>query len=185
MKNIITALIKELEQVYSKLVLNVLQLRSEKYRQQSQGQSSISQDIQAPLSDAISAISHHARKTTASTITGNPTNATGRQMAQQSSPSMANLGSHIEGGLSKYFKDTVKGTEAHPGIEERLVTSAWDHVHAAVRAARSADETTAQMHVMIASNACRELARYLSESSYRELITDIENHLNRMRQELN
>ena len=182
MKNIITALIEELTQVYSKLVLNVLHLRSEKYRQQWQG-GATSRDIQTPLSQSIAAISQHAKKTTSSS-TASVANPGSPQSHSTSLSTMTSNGAHFEGGLAKYFKDTVKGNEAHPGIEERLVTSAWDHVHAAVRAARNADETTAQMHVLIASNACRELARYLSESTYRELITDIENYIANTREEM-
>jgi hypothetical protein len=82
--------------------------------------------------------------------------------------------------LSKYFKVRQNGSELHPGIEDKLMHSTWEHIHAAIRCARLGGECDAKMHTDIASYAYRELAHYLSEEEYAEFTSEISHQLGRL-----
>jgi hypothetical protein len=68
----------------------------------------------------------------------------------------------------------------HPGIDDKLKHSIWEHIHAAIRYAKLGDRCDAKMHTNIASYAYRELAHYLSKEEYAKFTSDINNQLGRL-----
>ena len=80
-------------------------------------------------------------------------------------------------GLSKHFSTTHNEAEFHPGIDEKLKHSNWDHINASIRYARLGDARVAKVHADIANNAFKELAHYVSGEDHAELASQIEDHL--------
>ena len=83
--------------------------------------------------------------------------------------------------LSKYFKARTKGSELHPGIEEKLKDSIWDHINASVQCALKGDNRNAKMHVDIANYAFNEIAHYMPEEQYLELTRKINKRLDALK----
>ena len=81
------------------------------------------------------------------------------------------------GELKNYFKARTKGPELHPGIEETLKDSIWNHINASVQCALKGDGRSAKMHVDIANYAFKEIAHYMSEEQYLELTSKINKRL--------
>ncbi len=79
--------------------------------------------------------------------------------------------------LSKYFKTKHNDAELHPGIEEKLKHSIWEHIHASILLARRGNAVAAKMHADIANSAFKELAHYVSNDVISELALEIENQL--------
>ncbi len=185
MKNILfySAFIRELQKIYSRLVLNVLHIRMDRYHKQSyHGTKSSAHDIKSSLLESVDKIidkvkakpdvSHtvdHA--TLADATTHAPTHA----KYPAADPYVVN--SENVGELSRYFKARSSGVDLHPGIEEKLEHSTWEHIYAALRYARQGDNHNAKMHANIASSACKELAHYKNEEQYQGFVAEIERHL--------
>ena len=83
--------------------------------------------------------------------------------------------------LSKYFKARTKGSELHPGIEEKLKDSIWDHINASVQCALKGDNRNSKMHVDIANYAFKEIAHYMPEGQYLELTRKINKRLDALK----
>lgn len=81
------------------------------------------------------------------------------------------------GELSRYFKTRKKGTELHPGIEEKLKGSVWDHINASIQCALRGDSRNAKMHIGIANYAFKEIAHYMPEEKYLVLTEKINKRL--------
>ncbi len=86
------------------------------------------------------------------------------------------------GELSRYFKTRKKGTELHPGIEEKLKSSVWDHINASIQCAFRGDSRNAKMHVDIANYALKEIAHYMPEEKYLVLTEKINKRLDALKE---
>lgn len=185
-----SALIQELENIYARLVLNVLHIRMDRYHKQAhQSTKSYSTDIKSPLLSCISTLSDKAQ------INSEMSSAIEQSMlASDNSSTVIHdhypaaevlvVSTENVGELSKYFKARGNGSGLHPGVETKLEQSTWEHIHAAVRYARQGNTSSAKMHVNIASSACQELAHYMHEEQYRQFVVEIEQHLENVVQDM-
>jgi hypothetical protein len=85
------------------------------------------------------------------------------------------------GDLSKYFKERKEGSDLHPGIEEKLRNSIWDHINASVQCALKGDNHNAKLHIDIASYAFKEIAHYIPKEQYLELTGKINKRLDTLK----
>jgi len=76
--------------------------------------------------------------------------------------------------LSDYLKNRKYIDSSPSRIADKLISSTWDHFHAAIREARQGKTKTAKMHVDIANYAMQEVAHFLSEEEYQNFYSDIE-----------
>lgn len=83
--------------------------------------------------------------------------------------------------LSRYFKSASGSAELHPDIENKLEHSTWEHIHTAMRQARSGNKRGAKMHVDIACSACRELAHFKNAEQYQSFLIEVEHALEKLR----
>lgn len=65
-------------------------------------------------------------------------------------------------------------------LAERFRHSAWDHIHAAIRLAKSNDVGGARLHAQLADNSLKEAARYMEEQEYQRFIDEFEDSLERI-----
>lgn len=85
------------------------------------------------------------------------------------------------GELSRYFKTRKKGSKLHPGIEEKLKDSVWDHINASIQCALKGDSRNAKLHVDIANYALKEIAHYMPEEKYLVLTEKINKRLDALK----
>jgi hypothetical protein len=181
-------LIKAIDKVYMKVALKGLQKRMAGYHQQvSQSTKSRVNDIKSPLLDYIDTITIKDQGDPEELHTiGSPApeSATANQHASDLHTPAKNqtdepyvIDKNNVGELSRYFKEKSIESELHPGIEEKLEHSVWEHIHATIKYARQGDKPNAKMHTDIANSACEELAHYMSEEDYLEFIMKIKEHL--------
>jgi len=177
-----SAFIRELQKIYARFVLTVLHSRMDRYHKQAhQSLKPYANDIKAPLFECINTLIDTAQEkpdalpAVDQAIRANATNPPTPE--KYPAVDLPVVNQENVGELSKYFKARIKGPEAHPGIEEKLEHSTWEHIHAAIRCARQGDKRSAKMHANIASSACKELAHYMIEEQYRGFVAEIEQHL--------
>lgn len=184
-----SALIHELESIYTRLVLNVLHSRMNRYQQQAhRGLPRHANDIRSPLLTCINTLVANAQDRpdalpAADQLLPPTRSADTSQRDNTVGMNLAGVNNELVGELSKYFKARINGAELHPGIETRLEQSTWEHILAALRYAKQGDKPSARMHANIASNACKELAHYMREAEYLEFVAEIENQLNSLQQD--
>ena len=83
--------------------------------------------------------------------------------------------------LSDYLKNKKYVDSGHSRIADKLISSTWDHFHAAIREARQGKTKTAIMHVDVANFAMKEVAHFLSEEEYQDFYSDIEVEVEKIR----
>ena len=79
--------------------------------------------------------------------------------------------------LARYFRERSNGSGFHPAIEEKLMFSVWDHIHASIRYARMNIDNKAKMHVDIACSVCNELSHYMGETDYLDFVENVKSYL--------
>ena len=180
------ALIQAIEKVYIMVSLAVLHKRMEGYHKlANQGMKTYTSDIRSPLLGCIDDIIEHHKgapeilKHIDNSILVLATTHLHPHIKDTSSPHVVDK--ENVGELSRYFKARSYGSDLHPGIEDRLEHSTWEHIHAALRYARQNNKQSAKVHADIASSACKELMHYMSEDRYLALLKEIQKQLDPLR----
>jgi len=176
-------LINSIEKFYSRITLKILHKRMDAYhKQSSQGDlNSHIVDIKAPLFKCIADINcnDEDRVMSVQTLDYSYFSKTKKSHIHINeeivNQSIITRGDARE--LSMYFKARRNNAELHPGLEEKLKHNTWEHIHAAIRYARSGDTDNAKMHADIANYAFKELVHYLNDEEYNIFAQDIEAQL--------
>lgn len=178
------AYVQGLQKIYARIVLNLTHSRMDRHH----GNAGVSlkshaDDIKVPLFECVDKIIAHvqlestaAPAAVAPNVVGTVTRSPNLDASQPFSSHEVNV--ENVGDLSRYFQARGNGSELHPGIKEKLVHSAWDHIYAAIRYANQANKSSAGMHINIANSTCHELAHYMDAEQYQEFVAEIEKHLN-------
>ncbi len=95
--------------------------------------------------------------------------ATGREISPENRDS----------GLGQSFHDRHLAG-AHHGMAEKLVKSAWEHLHTSMRTSAAGDRAAAKLHLDILDSALTELAHFIPEDEYRSLLDRMETELRRI-----
>jgi len=66
-------------------------------------------------------------------------------------------------------------------VADKLISSTWDHFHAAIREARQGKAKTAKMHVDVANYAMKEVAHFLPEEEYQNFYSDVKVEVKELR----
>lgn len=179
-------LIQAIEKVYVMVSLAVLQKRMEGYHKLAQqGMKAYISDIKSPLLGCIDEIIQHHQgapeilKNIDNSILDLATTHLHPHVKDTSSPHIVDR--ENVGELSRYFKARSYGSDLHPGIEDRLEHSTWEHIHAALRYARQNNKQSAKVHADIANSACKELTHYMSEDRYLTFLKQIQKQLDTLR----
>lgn len=178
------ALIKGLENLYSKIALHVLDKRINSYHSQaSDGKRKHHDGIKAPMMNFIESTVAQAVKSNYSAQ--NDEHADTEINSPPHHPRTQHTGHHELSRerideLSKYFKERNKGADLHPPIREKLEHSVWEHIHATIRRARQGDERNAKMHLNIATTACKELAHYMNDEEYQAFVSEAESYMDKL-----
>lgn len=177
------ALIRGLENIYSKIALHVLHKRISSYHNQaSDGKRKHHEGIKRPMMNFIESTVAQALKVNTN-LNSEQTNTEIRVPPHH--PAAQHTGHHELSRerideLSKYFKERNKGADLHPPIREKLEHSVWEHIHATIRRARQGDERNAKIHLNIATTACKELAHYMNDEEYQAFVADAENYMTKL-----
>ena len=82
--------------------------------------------------------------------------------------------SGIENGFAKYLKQKKSSSINHPCMGDKLKTSAWEHIHFTIRYARQGNVAMAKLHADIAGHALEEVAHFIKDEEYSELVFEVE-----------
>lgn len=82
--------------------------------------------------------------------------------------------SDVESEFAKHLQQRKPPSATQPHLGEHLKSSAWEHIHTAIRHAKNGDVDTAKLHVTIAGTALEEAGDYMSHEDYSELVLEIE-----------
>ena len=85
-----------------------------------------------------------------------------------------NQDSEIGSDFTEYLKQKKSYSINHPFIGDKLKTSAWEHIHCTIRYARQGNVAMAKLHADIAGHAIEELAHFLKDVEYSELVFEVE-----------
>jgi len=176
-------IISAIEKLYSSITLSILQKRMAAYHQTpaTNNFNGNGLDIKAPLFKYIDDISSQDQGTVADIQTldyayfSHPAHP--QVSSQNNLATLPVVDKQNANPLSKYFKSQHNDAELHPGIEEKLKHSIWEHIHASILQARRGNAVIAKMHADIANNAFKELAHYVSSDVISELVLQIEDQL--------
>ena len=83
----------------------------------------------------------------------------------------------VKNELVKYLKQRRPVNVTQPHMGENLKASAWEHINAAKRCAKSGNLEAAKLHTDIAGTALEEAGNYMSNEDYSSLVLDIEVYL--------
>lgn len=67
---------------------------------------------------------------------------------------------------------------AKDSVGDKLMQSAWEHLHASVRFARLGNTETARLHASIMESSLKEAAHFLDDEVYDEFVQDLGKELN-------
>lgn len=70
------------------------------------------------------------------------------------------------GSLGQSFNERHASGTLDQLAGEKLMQSAWEHLHASIRYANAGNSETARLHADIMDNAVKEAAHYLEEAAY-------------------
>lgn len=176
-------LIRKIEKLYFRVSLIILHKRIDGYHKVA-AHKEHAEDIKSPLQECVDIIVGYAldNPEIIYTIDRLKNETTADHLHHHKKPQTAGQHNTVNqehiGELSKYFKARRDGSDLHPGINEKLQHSIWDHVHATIRCARLGDERCSKMHASIADSACKELAHYMNKEEYQAFIREVLEHLN-------
>ena len=171
--NQIQKVLDAIYQLHSQITLKMLHTRIQKHHKQKH--TDPSHDIKKHLTKLV----HH--------LADKHQEATSRTTCKKSTSIVKNI-SHVT-TLDDYknpnspniinpFSDYLKNKEyvdsSHSRIADKLISSTWDHFHAAIREARQGKTKIAEMHVDIANFSMKEVAHFLSEDEYQNFYSGIE-----------
>lgn len=177
-----TALIRVIENVYSRIAAIALRKRMAGYHKHPHQNTKIyANGIKSPLLNCIDDIIAHQRddsKTTHdsdSPVLDSATEPKRSASKHTDKPHPINKRNTEE--LAKHFKAAANESDMYPEIAIKLEHSIWEHIHSSIRCARQGDKVMAAMHTDIANSACEELAHHMSEDQYQSFIVKIDRYL--------
>ena len=183
-----SALIRALKKLYTRVSLTVLHKRINEYQKVATHKKHAN-DIKSPLHECIDIIIGYAldNPEIIYTIDRLKNETTADHLHHHKKPQTAGQHNMVNqehiGELSKYFKARRDGSDLHPGINEKLELSVWDHVHATIRCARLGDDRCSLMHAAITDCACKELAHYMNKQDYLLFTAEVKKHLDALKTE--
>lgn len=153
-----------LQGLYIQLANQITALRVASYR--SKVPNARGTDLVTQLHDYIRQTP--APKTSSAVVQeNNPSNGTGMESAKSCSKAAT---SAVPNSLSQAFCKRHPVDALQNSVSDKLVCSAWDHLHASLRCARAGDTETAQLHVSIMGTALKEAEHYLDDKNYKNLV---------------
>jgi len=173
-------LIRDIHNIRSKAVLKVFHIRIKNYHKVSPKHKRDS-EITSPLLSCLHNLIYKKQDIEISTLS-DKTDSEGNPEIQAKLHNIDTL--EIDpityNELSNYFQSKHNGNGVRTGIEETLVQSTWNHIHAAVRYARQGELPNSKMHAEIASYSCRELAHFMTTDNYQKLMASIQVNLRKL-----
>ena len=167
-------------QLYSNITLKILHHRIQKHHERKHTDSS--HDITKHLTKHVHHLANKHQETTSKVtwkkstfIIKNIQHIT--TLDDYENPNKTN----IINPLSDYLKNKKYIDSSHSGVAGILISSTWDHFHAAIREARQGKIKTAKMHVDIANYAMKEVEHFLPEEEYQNFYSDIKVEINELR----
>ena len=159
-------------QLYSKITLKILHHRIQKHHERKYTDSS--HDITKHLTKHVHhLVKKHQEATSKVTwkkstfiIKNTPHVTTLDDYKNPNSPNIINP-------LSDYLKNKRYIDSSHSKVADKLISSTWDHFHAAIREAKQGKTKTAKMHVDVANYAMKEVAHFVPEEEYQNFYSDI------------
>ena len=176
----IQKLLDAIYQLHSKITLKVLHIRIQKHDERKHADSSY--DIKKHLTKHVHyLVNIHQEATSKVTwkkstfIVKNKPHVT--TLDDYKNPDSLN----IIKPLSDYLNNKKYTDSSNSRVADKLISSTWDHFHAAIREAGQGNMETAKMHVDVANYALKEVAHFLSEEEYRSFYSDIEVEIDKLR----
>jgi hypothetical protein len=176
----INALLHALQKLYARITSLVLHQRMRSYREEAGNVSE--HDLATLLSDHIDRlaapgspnsgkIQPQVSERKAQTATQNPS------PRRPHSGHQSSILSRTFNELGRYFKSSRTQPVLDPELSKKLQTSAWNHIHTALRLARQGEARTAKLHLDIASQALKEAAHYMSREEHLAFTVEVEEKL--------
>ena len=176
----IKKLLDAIYQLHSKIMLIVLHIRIQKHHERKHTDSSY--DITKHLTKHVHHLVKKHQEATSKVTWKNST------FIVKNIPHVTTLDDYknpyspnIINPLSDYLKNKKYIDSSHSRVADKLISSTWDHFHAAIREARQGKTKTAIMHVDVANFAMKEVAHFLSEEEYQNFYSDIEVEVEELR----
>ena len=176
-KNKYHSLLSSLQYIYRKISIVVVRIRIHSYRKLVESNSSF--DITSVLNEQINTLA-------ASSVKNNKIHDDVNEKPQHSeltfnkedikkyqSSKIENV-SGVESEFAKHLKQKKSSSMIHPYLGDKLKQSAWEHIHCTIRYARQGNVVTARLHADIAGQALEEVAHYMKDEEYSELVFQIE-----------
>ena len=82
--------------------------------------------------------------------------------------------SEIESEFAKYLKQKKSYSINHPFMGDKLKASVWEHIRCTLRYTRQGNVAMAKLHADIAGHALEEVAHFIKDVEYSELIFEVE-----------
>ena len=167
-------------QLYSNITLKFLHLRIQKYHEHEHADSSydITNDFTKHVHHLVNKHQETTSKVTWKISTFTIKNI--RHVTTLDDYKSVNT-PNIINPLSDYLKNKKYIDSSHSGVADKLISSTWDHFHAAIREARQGKTKTAKMHVDIANYAMKEVRHFLPEEEYQNFYSDIKVEIKELR----
>jgi len=156
-----------LQALYIQLANQITALRVASYR--SKVPNAPGTDLVAQLHDYISQTPAPEKSSTVVQEV-KPSNEAGTELPKSSGKAAT---SAVPNSLSQAFCKRHPVDALQNTVSDKLMRSAWDHLHASIRCARAGDTETAQLHVSIMDSALKEAAHYLEDEKYLNFVKSL------------
>ena len=168
------SVLKNLYSQLSQIAFGRTQLRLNTYKQHAKPQV----DIASLLNKEIEDISSHAQEAGSNSVTHEIETTEHQEQVKTISHKDARVEntSGVESEFVKYVKQRHPTDVTQPHIGEELKASAWKHIHAAMRSAKSGNQESAKLHIDIASTAIEESGDYMSPEDYSDFVMKVESY---------
>lgn len=175
-------LLSNLQSLYKKLALIVVDFRKNAYRYVSSNdkKSNIKSIINAQIDELVMSYENIESDKDSSNSNNNDTS----KRSAGSGKDNKNIevkkyqaGRAVENEFSKYLKMENLTSVTQPGIVAKLTESIWEHVHAALRIARNGDAEKARLHLDIVDQALNEVGNYMDSDDFSRLVNSVEQYL--------
>ncbi len=175
------ALFSSLQKLYSRVMLRAYDARTQAYRKNGQGaqEHDISTSLTGQL-DKLAASGAAAASNGAPPVSRQPRSPAPARTpvpSRKRTDSEQELVTRTLEGLSRDLKSGHTGAVSQPAMSHKLKSSAWTHLHAAVRLARQGDVAASKVHADIANQALKEVAHYMTDTDYAAFVAEVESEL--------
>jgi hypothetical protein len=179
-------LLSLLRNLYGKLAIAIIKIRTSTYRKFSQPRkiSSITSVLTKQIDDlAARAARENKYQDEVSESKRNNTYIHSKKDYDEYSLDNIKSVSGIESELSKHLKKRISPSIMNPGVVDKLIASAWEHIHSAIRFARRGEADKAKLHADIAGHALEEVSHYLEDEEYSDFVNQIEQYFSELQKE--